>query len=132
MADEKAVCSKCGGGDEFYASQSCQGSIAVIVDGNGDWLSNVEERAEINGLDFDDPDWDSIGELCVKCEKAKQEQEKMHFVECCILQMRDYLKGIKCNKRIVGRINELGIDAEKMLYRACPDLGEWEDSYKEE
>jgi len=60
-----------------------------------------------------------------------REQRQMHFVECCILQMRMSLKGIKRNKRIVAEIDAHGRDAEKMLHIMCPALGEWEDICKE-
>lgn len=74
MDNEKVVCPKCGG-DEFYASQYCRGSITVIVDGTGGWLRNVEEGAEIAGLDFDNPD--NVSELCVKCEDVEDTHEQL-------------------------------------------------------
>ena len=68
-------CPKCGG-DEFYASQTCQGSVTVIVDGNGDWIRNwcEDDGYIVDGLNFDNPD--NISELCVKCEDAEDAEIK--------------------------------------------------------
>ena len=51
-------CTKCGNTSRFRASQSCRGTITVIVDGAGNWLENDTTHGGIDesSLDFDDPE----------------------------------------------------------------------------
>ena len=59
-------CPNCGH-TEFYAAQVVRGSVAVIVDANGDYLRNAladDDHIETSGLDFDAPEGPYE---CTKC-----------------------------------------------------------------
>lgn len=64
-------CKHCGN-KEFYASQSCSGSVDVIVDGLGEFMRNTgageenDGRWTPDGLNFDSPEGPFE---CVRCGK---------------------------------------------------------------
>jgi hypothetical protein len=71
-------CNACGNTGKFIGRQSCRGTVAVEVDGSGNFVDNPGGVFESTGLDFDDPEgpW-----ACGVCHSEDVIQEDEDVIE---------------------------------------------------